>query len=165
MLIFLLLCGLFYVAICFGSCLYFFALFYSCVLSPFSIAITSLGEEKANVNAFRTFIRFALVSFCLFPLPLCVWEGLRIVLVALPGFFSYGFFFFFFRIYQTSFICTKTCLSSTFIFLGVTTLKKKMIIPSRVSFTNIRVPYCIWQKLRDKDKKYFLKQLFIYLLV
>ena len=29
--------------------------------SPFSIAITSLGEERANLSAFRTFIRFMLV--------------------------------------------------------------------------------------------------------
>ena len=29
--------------------------------SPFSIAITSLGEEKANLCAFRTFVRFVLV--------------------------------------------------------------------------------------------------------
>ena len=29
--------------------------------SPFSIAITSLGEERANLNAFRTFVRFVLV--------------------------------------------------------------------------------------------------------
>ena len=40
--------------------------------SPFSIAITSLGEERANLSAFRTFVRFALVWFCLFPLPLGV---------------------------------------------------------------------------------------------
>ena len=29
--------------------------------SPFSIAITSLGEERANISAFRTFVRFVLV--------------------------------------------------------------------------------------------------------
>ena len=29
--------------------------------SPFSIAITLLGEERANVSAFRTFVRFVLV--------------------------------------------------------------------------------------------------------
>ena len=28
---------------------------------PFSIAITSLGEERANLSAFRTFVRFVLV--------------------------------------------------------------------------------------------------------
>ena len=58
-------------------------------LSAFSIVITSLGEERANLSAFRTFVRFALVWFCLFPLPLGVWEGLRFVIVALPGLFSY----------------------------------------------------------------------------
>ena len=30
-------------------------------LSPFSIAITSLGGERANLSAFRTFVRFVLV--------------------------------------------------------------------------------------------------------
>ena len=58
---------------------------------PFRIAITSLGEEKANLSAFRTFVRFVLVWFCRFPLPLGVWEGLRFVIVALPGRFSYLF--------------------------------------------------------------------------
>ena len=61
--------------------------------SPFSIAITSLGEERANLSAFRTFVRFVLVWICRFPLPFGVWEGLRFVIVALPGRFSYLFFF------------------------------------------------------------------------
>ena len=60
--------------------------------SPFSIAITSLGEERANHSAFRTFVRFVLVWICRFPLPLGVWEGLRFVIEALPGLFSYLFF-------------------------------------------------------------------------
>ena len=47
---------------------------------PFSIAITSLGEERDNLSAFRMFVRF--VWFCLFPLPLGVWEGLWLVIVA-----------------------------------------------------------------------------------
>ena len=59
--------------------------------SPFSIAITSLGEERANLSAFRTFDRFVIVWICLFLLPLVVWEGLRFVIVALPGLFSYVF--------------------------------------------------------------------------
>ena len=59
--------------------------------SPFSIAITSLGEERANLSAFRTFVRFVLVWIC--PSPLGVWEGLRFVIVALPGLLSYLFFF------------------------------------------------------------------------
>ena len=60
--------------------------------SPFSIAITSLGEERANLSAFRTFDRFVLVWICRFPLPLAVWEGLLFVIVALPGLFSYLFY-------------------------------------------------------------------------
>ena len=60
-------------------------LFCSCIFSIFSIAITSLGEERANLSAFRTFVRFVLVWFYLFPLPLRVWDGLRLVVVALPG--------------------------------------------------------------------------------
>ena len=34
--------------------------------SSFSIAISSFGEERANLCAFRTFVRFMLVWFCLF---------------------------------------------------------------------------------------------------
>ena len=60
--------------------------------SPFSIAITSLGEERANLSAFQTFVRFVLVWICRFSLPLGVWEGLRFVSVALPGLFSYLLF-------------------------------------------------------------------------
>ena len=60
--------------LCLTSC-YFVLVFFS----PFSIAITSLGEEKTNLSAFCTFVRFALVWFCRFPVPLGVWEGLRFV--------------------------------------------------------------------------------------
>ena len=67
--------------------------------SPFSIAITSLGEERANLSAFRTFVRFVLVWTCRFPLPLGVWEGLRFVIVALPGLFSYRFLVYELKIY------------------------------------------------------------------
>ena len=62
-------------------------------ISPFSIAITSLGEERASLSVFRTFVRFVLVWICRFPLPLGV---RRFVIVTLPGPFSYPFFFFFF---------------------------------------------------------------------
>ena len=74
-------------AVCLSVC-HFVLVFFS----PFSIAITSLGEERANLSAFRTFVRFVLVWICRFPLPLGVWEGLRFVIVALPGLFSYLFF-------------------------------------------------------------------------
>ena len=86
----MLLCGLFYKAICFMS--YFVLFFFLVFFSPFSIEFTSLGEERADLRDFRTFVRFALVWFCLFPLPLGVWKGLRFVTVALPGLFSYIFF-------------------------------------------------------------------------
>ena len=42
--------------LCLTLC-YFVLVFFS----PFSIAITSLGEERANLSAFRTFVRFVLV--------------------------------------------------------------------------------------------------------
>ena len=48
--------------------------------SPFSIAITSLVEQGANLSAFRTFVRFVLVWIYRFPLPIDVWIGLRFVI-------------------------------------------------------------------------------------
>ena len=51
------------------------------LFSPFCIAITSLGEERANLSVSRTFVRFALVWFCQFLLPLGVWEELRLVFI------------------------------------------------------------------------------------
>ena len=36
------------------------------------LRLPRLGKERANLSAFQ----FALVWFCLFPLPLGVWEGL-----------------------------------------------------------------------------------------
>ena len=59
--------------------------------SSLSNAITSLGEERAYLSVFCTFVRFVLVWFCPFPLPLGVWEGLRFVIEAFPGHFSYSF--------------------------------------------------------------------------
>ena len=79
--------------LCFFFVLFFFLLFFFFFFffSPFSIAVTSLGEERANHSAFRMFDRFVLVWICRFPLPLDVWEGLRFGIVALPGLFSYLF--------------------------------------------------------------------------
>ena len=53
--------------LCLALC-YFALVFFS----HFSIAITSLAEERANLSAVRTFVRFALVWICRFPLPLGV---------------------------------------------------------------------------------------------
>ena len=46
-----------------GDLLYVFpsAILFMCFFSPFSIAITTLGEERANLSAFRTFVRFVFV--------------------------------------------------------------------------------------------------------
>ena len=79
----------YFVLVFFFFFLFFFFLFFF-FFSPLSIAITSLGVERVNLSAFCTFVRFALVWFCLFPLPLGIWEGLRLVIVALPG-LSYFF--------------------------------------------------------------------------
>ena len=75
-----------------GDLLYVFpcVILFLC-FSPFSIAITSLREERANLSAFPTFIRFVLVWIYRFPLPLGVFKGLRFVIVALSGLFSYLF--------------------------------------------------------------------------
>ena len=60
--------------------------------SPFGIAIASLGEGGgAGLGAFRAFVRFVLIWVCRFPLPLGVWEGLRFVIMVLPGLFAYLF--------------------------------------------------------------------------
>ena len=57
-----------------------------------ALRLPRLGK-RAYLSAFRTFVRFALVWFCLFPLPLRVWDGLRLVIVALPRSFLLAFFF------------------------------------------------------------------------
>ena len=71
----------------------YLVLFCSCVFQFFfSIAMSSLGEERANLSVFRAFVRFVLVWFGRFPLPLGVWEGQWFVILALPGLFSYLLF-------------------------------------------------------------------------
>ena len=55
---------LFYVLSC--------VILFLCFFSSFSIANTSLGEERANLSAFRTFVRFVIVWICRFPLCLGV---------------------------------------------------------------------------------------------
>ena len=71
---------------------------------PFGVAVASLGRGGGrggggggagaglSLSVFRAFVRFALVCICPFPLLLGVWEGLRFVIVALPGLFSYRFY-------------------------------------------------------------------------
>ena len=68
--------------------LFYFVLVF---FSPFSIVITSLGEERDNLSAFHTFVQSLLVWFCCFPFPLGVWEGLRFVTETFFGLFFYLF--------------------------------------------------------------------------
>ena len=58
-----------------------------------ALRLPRLGKRELILVLFRTFVRFVLIWICRFPLPLGVWEGLRFVIVALPGLFSYPFFF------------------------------------------------------------------------
>ena len=71
--------------------MYTFGHFVLVFFCPFIITITSFGEERANLSAFCTFVRFVLLWICWFSLPLGVLEGLRFVILALPGIFSYLF--------------------------------------------------------------------------
>ena len=66
-------------------------LFCSCVFfSPFSIAITSLGEERELILVL--FIHLFDLRLFIFVCPLPIgWEGPRLVIVAFPGLFSYLF--------------------------------------------------------------------------
>ena len=65
-----------------------------CFFRSFGVAVASHGGGGGGSRSwcFRTFVRFVLVWICRFPLPLSVWEGLRFLIVALPGLFSYIFF-------------------------------------------------------------------------
>ena len=74
----------------------------SCVFQSFSIAITSLGEERPNISAFRTFDRFVLVwimsvsssSWCVGRAAVCD--------CGTPWIFTFFFFFFFFDCVTTT---------------------------------------------------------------
>ena len=76
-----------------------FVLCFSVILA---MRLPRLGEKRANLSAFRTFVQFVLVLFCRFPIPLGVWEGLRFVIVALPGLFSYFFFYVYYIFYSSA---------------------------------------------------------------
>ena len=59
---------------------------------PFSIVITSLGEERAGLCASCASVYFTRVNHCPFSLPLGVRGCLRLVIVAFPGLFYYLLF-------------------------------------------------------------------------
>ena len=77
-----------------GNLLYVFpcVILFLCFLVLLVCDYLAWGRERVNLSVFRTFVQFVLVWICQFPLPLGVREGLRFVIVALPGVFSYLFF-------------------------------------------------------------------------
>ena len=79
-----------FVLFCFAWC-YFVLVFFS----PLSNATTSLGKEKVNQYV-RSICACLVLSVSA---SLGVWEGLRLVIVALPWLFSYSFFFLFALLY------------------------------------------------------------------
>ena len=78
-----------------------------------ALRLPRLGKTELSLDAFCRFVQFALVWFCLFPLPLGVWEGLRFVLVGVPGLFSYLFFLY--EMHHISPLCCSTKRCSFFI--------------------------------------------------
>ena len=115
---------------------YFILVFFS----PFSFAITSLGEERANLSAFRTFVRFAFVWFCLFHLLFGVWEGLRLVIVALPGLFYHLFYC----------ICSSSFLLSVSRVNFVLNLKRTAAPNNLVTAQKLPVTQGIYQEHRPR---------------
>ena len=63
------------------------AILFLCFSVLLTLRLPRLGKREL---IFVLFV-FVLVWICRFPLPLDVWEGLRFVIVALPGLFSYLF--------------------------------------------------------------------------
>ena len=57
--------------------------------NPFCIAITSLGEERANLSAFRMFLKSVLVWICRFSSSFWCLGRAAVQIMALPGLFFY----------------------------------------------------------------------------
>ena len=64
---------------------------FSCFSVLLALRLPLLGKRELILVLFVLLFNLRFVWFCLFPLPLGVWEGLRFVMVALPGLFSYLF--------------------------------------------------------------------------
>ena len=72
----------------FGSILFFVCFFFFVFFFVFFFFSLFIWQH----NIIFHLIPWKSVWICRFPLPLGVWEGLRFVIVALPGLFSYLFF-------------------------------------------------------------------------
>ena len=77
-----------------GDLLYIFpcVILFLCFSVLLVLRLPRLGKRELILVLFVRLFGFVLVQICRFPLPLGVWEGLRFVIVALPGLFSYLFF-------------------------------------------------------------------------
>ena len=65
-------------------------LLFSCVFSVLlALRLPRLGKRMLILVLFARLFEVRLFGFCVFPPPLGVWEGLRLVIVALPGLSSY----------------------------------------------------------------------------
>ena len=71
---------------------FFFFFFLSlCFSVLLAFVITSFGEERVSLSAFRVFVCFARVGLCLFPLPLGVRIGFYLCLWHFNDFSGYLF--------------------------------------------------------------------------
>ena len=74
-----------------GDLLYVFpcVILFLCFSVLLVLRLPRLGKRELILVLFVRLFGLCLFSICRFPLPLGVWEGLRFVIVALPGLFSY----------------------------------------------------------------------------
>ena len=112
-----------------------------------------VGRES---SAFRTFVRFVLVWFCWFPLPLGFWEGLRFVIVAFPGLFSYPFLWLWYSLDFSLVFFFYSCMhvvnpimfdnfASLFNCMTVDQSSDEMTAPSSICFKcSAPVYQCLW---------------------
>ena len=67
------------------------AILFLCFSVLLALRLPRLGKRELILVLFVRLIDLCLFAFFRFSLPLGVWEGLRFVIVALPGLFSYLF--------------------------------------------------------------------------
>ena len=80
---FVLVLLLFFFLFCFFVCLFVFLL---------ALQLLRLEKRELILMLFVRLFELCFFGFCLFPLPLGVWDGMRLVIVALSGLFSYVVF-------------------------------------------------------------------------
>ena len=88
-----------------GDLLYVFpcVILFLCFLVLLALRLPRLGKRELILVLFVRLFDLCLFGFVGFLLPLGVWEGLRFVIEALPGLFSYLFFHHWVLIYSSPF--------------------------------------------------------------